>query len=154
MNSDLKELLKSLLDHGAEFLIVGGYAVMEYSEPRFTKDLDVWVGSSPTNAPKVVAALRSFGAPLFGATEEDFATPGQVLQLGVPPNRVDILTSIDGVEFSNAWGRKVNVDFDGITVPFLSLEDLIKNKESTPRERDKREAAELRAVLDSKRAGK
>ena len=151
MNSDFKDLLAILLKHKVEFLIVGGYAAIEYAEPRFTKDLDIWVGHDLQNAKHIIAALKDFGAPLFGATEADFATPGNVLQLGMPPVRIDILTSIDGVEFIDAWLQRVEVDFEGVKVYIISLEHLIKNKESTSRPRDKEEAALLRTALKKRK---
>lgn len=149
MNSDFKELLEAFTKHSVRFLLVGGYAVVEYTEPRFTKDLDLWVGHDVTNAPRVVAALKEFGAPLFGATEGDFCTPGNVLQIGSPPTRVDILTSIDGVKFDEAWDRRKIVEIDEIEVPVISLEDLIANKESTGRPRDTLEAEMLREARDA-----
>lgn len=147
MNSDFKDLLKILSDQGVKYLIVGGYAVVEYAEPRFTKDLDIWVGADADNAKRLVAALKAFGAPLFGLTEADFATEGNVLQLGVPPTRIDFLTSIDGVSFADAWERRVSTLFDDIPAFVISLEDLVANKSASRRQRDRDEAATLRKLL-------
>jgi hypothetical protein len=108
-SQNFKELLLVLNDSRVDYLIVGGYAVMRYSEPRFTKDLDVWIGNSRDNSRRVFAALARFGAPLHndGVTEETFAAEQTVYQIGVPPVRVDILTSISGCTFQDAWGRRV-----------------------------------------------
>src|SRR4051794_29299973 len=103
MNSDFKELLRLFNERDVRYLVVGGYAVMKYTEPRFTKDLDVWVEASVENARAVFAALREFGAPLSGIAPEDFAAEGCIYQMGRPPARVDVLTSIDGVRFADAW---------------------------------------------------
>lgn len=100
MNKDFKDLLRSLNAVEAEYLIIGGYALMEYAEPRFTKDLAVWILTTRDNAQKVHLALKNFGAPLQGLNVEDLATPGWVYQIGMAPIRVDLLTSADGVEFA------------------------------------------------------
>src|SRR5258708_2402990 len=104
-NPHFKELLQTLSAHDVEFLIVGGYAVMKYAEPRFTKDLDIWIRNTPDNAERVYLALAEFGAPLEadGVTAEDFASEAVTYQIGVAPLRVDILTRIDGVAFADTW---------------------------------------------------
>ena len=135
MNQDFKELLKIFNEHEVKYLIVGGYAVMKYSEPRFTKDLDIWIEASPENAENVFQALKSFGSPLEGLTEADFAEAG-FYQMGRPPVRVDILMTIDGVEFQNAWSNRVETDFDGVPAYFIGLSDLIKNKKASGRLQD------------------
>ena len=108
-SQNFKELLLLLNDCLVDYMIVGGYAVMRYSEPRFTKDLDIWVGQSPGNSRRLFAALARFGAPLRhdGVTEETFSVEQTVYQIGVPPVRVDILTSISGCIFEDAWERRV-----------------------------------------------
>jgi hypothetical protein len=106
MNSNFEELLSRFNDSGVRYLIVGGYAVMLYTEPRYTKDLDVWVEATEENSVKVFRALAEFGAPLAGLSSNDFAQRGFVYQLGMPPARVDILMSIDGVRFENAWSNR------------------------------------------------
>jgi len=103
VNPDFKDLFAALNAEGAEYLLVGGYAMAVHDAPRFTKDLDVWVNSSVSNPPRVHAALRRFGASLGELTMEDLATPGIVFQIGVQPNRIDLLTAIDGVTFEEAW---------------------------------------------------
>ena len=103
VNPDFRDLFAALNEAQANYLVVGAHAVAFYAEPRFTKDLDVWVEASPVNAPRVLAALQAFGAPLGTASEADFQVPGAVLQIGVAPNRIDITTQIDGVAFGEAW---------------------------------------------------
>jgi predicted nucleotidyltransferase len=137
-SQNFKELLLLLNDCRVEYLIVGGYAVMRYSEPRFTKDLDIWVGNSLENSRRVFAALARFGAPLRhdGVTEETFSGEQIVYQIGVPPVRVDILTSISGCVFQDAWGRRVPGVMYGVPVHFISLPDLIVNKRAAGRTSD------------------
>lgn len=135
MNRDFKELLKIFNEQEVKYLIVGGYAVMKYSEPRFTKDLDIWIEASPENAKKVFQALKTFGSPLEGLTEADFAEDG-FYQMGRPPVRVDILMSISGVEFHKAWENKIETDFDGVSAYFIGLSDLIENKRASGRFQD------------------
>ena len=133
-----KELLQLLNKFQAEFLIVGGYAVMKYGEPRYTKDLDVWVNNSAANSARVVGALREFGAPLDhdGISSETFTEKQVVYQIGVAPVRIDILTAITGVEFPQAWGRRIASTFFGVPVHFISLDDLMTNKKALGRASD------------------
>ncbi len=132
---EFKELLSTFNEHGVRYLIVGGFAVMVYSEPRYTKDLDIWVEASPENAARVFAALRDFGAPLEGLTEEAFAEPG-FYQMGRPPSRIDVMMSLDGIEFGTAWENRKSDNFRGVPVNYLGKEDLIRNKEQAGRYQD------------------
>lgn len=109
---------------------------MLYTEPRFTKDLDIWIEASSDNAVRVFRALAEFGAPLAGIRAEEFAVPDLIYQLGMPPARVDILTSISGVNFEDAWGRRQVAEFGDIQTRFISLGDLITNKRTTGRSTD------------------
>jgi hypothetical protein len=136
MNSDFRDLLRLFNAHRVRYLVVGGYAVMKYTEPRYTKDLDLWVEATPKNAKAVFAALRKFGAPLANLTEADFALEGFFYQMGRPPARVDILMSLQGVLFANAWSNRVASDFDGVTGYVLSRKDLIANKRAVGRPQD------------------
>ena len=133
-----KELLHTLNECEVEYLVVGGYAVMKYTEPRYTKDLDVWVRSSPGNSIRVYCALARFGAPLQhdGVTPETFTKDRVVYQIGVAPIRIDISTHIDGVTFDAAWRNRVQDSIFGVPVHFISLSDLITNKQSTGRSTD------------------
>jgi predicted nucleotidyltransferase len=135
---DFKELLRAFNERKVEYLIVGGYAVMKYSEPRFTKDLDVWIRNSLENAAKVYEALAEFGAPLQkdGLTPKDFTSEDLTYQIGIAPVRVDILTRISGIQFAEAWQNRVASAFFGIPVYFISLRDLIINKRAAGRSSD------------------
>jgi hypothetical protein len=104
------------------FLIVGGYAVAAHGHPRFTKDLDVWLWLDPGNADRLVAALGDFGFGSLGLSADDFAEPGTVVQLGYPPKRIDLLTSIDGVDFDECFAKRMIVEVDGLDVPFIDVE--------------------------------
>ena len=127
MSPDFKEILSTFNDHGVKYLVVGVHAVMKYSEPRYTTDLDIWVEASEENAERVVKALKEFGAPLGKLTVADFVTDG-FFQMGQPPVRIDILMSIDGVEFGAAWPTRLIGDFDGVPATFIGREELLKNK--------------------------
>ena len=132
------ELLRILNECEVEYLIVGGYAVMKYTEPRYTKDLDVWVRNSPGNSTRLYHALAKFGAPLRhdGVTPDTFTKDAVVYQIGVVPVRIDISTHIDGVTFDTAWANRVQGSIFGVPVHFISLSDLITNKQSTGRSTD------------------
>ncbi len=133
-----KELLRILNRHEVEYLVVGGYAVMKYTEPRFTKDLDLWVRNSPQNSAGLYRALAKFGAPLDrdGVTPETFTKEKIVYQIGVAPVRIDLRTHIDGVEFEAAWQNRVKSSVFGVPAHFISLNDLIANKQATGRSTD------------------
>ena len=136
VNSEFSDLLRLFNAGRVRYLVIGGYAVIQYGEPRFTADLDLWVGTETHNAGAVYKALREFGAPLSGLTEDDFSEEGYFYQMGVPPMRVDVLMGIPGVGFETAWKRRVEIDFDGLPVPFISREDLIAAKRASGRPRD------------------
>jgi hypothetical protein len=135
MSPDFKEILSTFNDHEVKYLIVGAYAVMKYGEPRYTKDLDIWVESSHENAAKVYAALGDFGAPLAHVSVDDFASDG-FFQMGRPPVRIDILMSIEGVDFSDGWKNRQSGDFDGVVANFIGLAELIQNKRCAGRPQD------------------
>ena len=148
VNSDFSDLLR-LFDAGrVRYLVIGGYAVIQYAEPRFTADLDLWVGTDPRNADAVYRALREFGAPLSGLTVDDFAEEGYFYQMGAPPVRVDVLMGIPGVEFEAAWNRRMAVDFDGLPVQFISREDLIAAKRASGRPQDMTDVQSLLRTND------
>ena len=133
---DFKELLNLFKKHNVKYLVVGGYAVMLYTEPRFTKDLDLLISIEIKNATAVYNALKEFGAPLTDLTVKDFSQEGYFYQMGRPPMRVDILMSIPGVKFSSAWSRHKQLTIDGIKMNFISKEDLIASKKASGRSQD------------------
>jgi predicted nucleotidyltransferase len=143
LSPDLTDLLRSLCDAGARFLIVGAHAIAFHAEPRYTKDLDLWVEPSPANAARVWAALLNFGAPLKGVQLADFANPALVYQMGIEPNRVDIMMGIDGVTFPVAWRNRVRTQYAGIPVYVLGRNDLIRAKRAAGRPRDLEDVARL-----------
>lgn len=145
VNSDLTDLLNLLAANGVRYLVVGGYAVIQYAEPRYTKDLDLWVSTDPANAKAVFKTLREFGAPLAGLTESDFGEEGYFYQMGVPPSRVDVLMGIPGVHFEEAWRNHIEVDFDGLNVAFISRQDLIRAKLASGRKQDLVDADALKS---------
>jgi Nucleotidyl transferase of unknown function (DUF2204) len=147
MNSDFKELLKTFNDYRVKYLVIGGYAVMKYTEPRYTKDLDIWVKADKVNAAGVFKALQAYGAPLTGMSEDDFAHEGYFYQIGVAPVRIDILMSIEGIEFDEAWTNRIESDVGGVEAFFISKRDLIKSKRATGRRQDIIDA-ELLALSD------
>lgn len=140
-NPDFRDLFAALSDAGADFIVVGAHAVMFSTEPRTTKDLDVWVRPSSENGARVHRALASFGAPLAGVTPEDFAVPGTIFQIGVAPNRIDIITSIDGVVFDEAWDSKVATSYGAAPIHVLAMEPLLRNKRAVNRLRDQLDVA-------------
>jgi hypothetical protein len=141
---DFKELLSILEKHKVRYLVVGGYAVMKYTEPRFTKDLDLWVSTDKENSKAVYAALKEFGAPLKKLSPDDFAQEGYFYQMGNPPFRLDVMMSIPGVTFENAWKNREKVKLGGSVIQFISKVDLIKAKEASGRPQDLIDAEELR----------
>ncbi len=138
LDPDFKEFIECCIADEVEFLIVGGYAVAAYGHPRYTKDLDVWVLIDGTNADRLVNALERFGFGSLGLTATDFSEPDTVVQLGYPPKRIDILMSIDGVDFADCSSRRMEIDVEGMTspVPFIGLDDLRRNKRASGRAQD------------------
>lgn len=136
LNQEFREFIAWLNASGAHYLVVGGYAVALHGHPRYTKDIDVWLEASPENAARVIEALEAFGFGSLGLTRADFLVPDQVIQLGFPPNRIDLLTSLSGVEFAESYATRVEVDFDGVLVDFIDLENLRKNKLAAGRTQD------------------
>jgi hypothetical protein len=141
---DFKELLSILAKHEVRYLIVGGYALMRYTEPRFTKDLDLWISTDPGNAQAVFAALKEFGAPLKDLIPADFTQEGYFYQMGNPPFRLDIMMSLPGVTFEAAWASREESRVEDLVIPFISRADLIKTKEASGRDQDLIDAKKLR----------
>lgn len=139
-------MLSALSEEQADYLVVGAYAVAAHGLRRATKDLDVWIRCSPENAAKVWRALAKFGAPLDQLSIDDLQQEGVFFQIGLPPNRIDLLTAIDAVTFNDAWERKQVVEVDGVTFVCIGFDDLIKNKQATGRGQDRSDAERLLTI--------
>ncbi len=146
LNPDFRDMLSAFSDEGVEYLVVGAYALGAHGFARATKDIDLWVRPSAENAARVMRALVRFGAPLGDATERDFALPGIVFQIGVPPRRIDLLTHVDGVEFEAAWVTRTRASIDGLEVPVLSRAALIASKRAASRPQDLVDIARLESA--------
>jgi hypothetical protein len=136
LNDDYREMLQILLGNEVLFLVVGAYALGAYGYPRATGDFDIWVEASADNSRKIYASLSEFGAPLSDISEMTFAEEGIMFQIGIAPRRIDIITSIDGVDFAHAYDHKELIEVETLKIPFISKLDLIKNKRSTGRAKD------------------
>ena len=136
LNQDFKEFIQSLNDNEVRYLVVGGYAVALHGNPRYTKDMDVWIEMSQENAANMVNALEQFGFGSLGLKAEDFLTPDQIIQLGYAPDRIDILTTLAGVTFEDCYASRVQTAIDEVNVNFIDLENLKKNKQATGRLQD------------------
>jgi len=133
---DFADFLKLLNSHAVEFLLIGGYAVGIHGYPRGTADLDVWIASTPVNAQRIVDALRDFGFNTPELNPSLFLDPDKVVRIGVPPLRIDILTTIAGVSFGDCFGRREVVSVGDVQIPVISLPDLKANKQATGRSQD------------------
>jgi hypothetical protein len=136
LTHDFKEFAELLNSNRVEYLVVGGYALAAYGHPRYTGDLDFWVGTQPANADKVLAALQQFGFGGMDISKQDLIKPNSVIQLGYPPRRIDLLTSIDGVDFAQCYQRRLVIGVDGLDLSFIALEDFKTNKRATGRYKD------------------
>ena len=136
-------MLSAFADADVEFLVVGAYALAAHGIPRATGDLDFWIKRAPENADRALRALAAFGAPMDKVTRDDLLAPDIIVQIGVAPSRIDIMTSIDGVEFDEAWPNRLVARVEDVDVPILSREDLIRNKRASARPRDLADVAEL-----------
>jgi hypothetical protein len=144
LNKDLREFVALLNSNGVEYLVVGAFAVAFHGFPRYTADLDLLVRPAAENAERVMRALSEFGFGSLDIQASDLQSPGRVIQLGVQPNRIDLLTAISGVSFDEAWARRSPGKLDGMEVQFIGRDALIRNKESTGRQKDLGDAEELR----------
>lgn len=136
LNPDFRDILSAFIDAQVEFLVVGGYAMAAHQLPRATKDLDLWVRPAPDNAARVLRALDVFGAPRHDLTAADLEKEGTIYQVGVPPNRVDVITVVDGVRFEDAWADRADVEIDDLRIPVIGRRALIANKRAVGRPQD------------------
>jgi hypothetical protein len=149
LNPDFRDALSALSDEHAEFLLVGAYAVAVHGIPRATADLDVWIRRSEANARRVWRALARFGAPMTDLREADLWSADNVVQIGVAPRRIELLTSIDGVDFDDAWAHRNEVEVEGLRIPVISRAHLIANKKAVGRPQDLADVARLEAEGDA-----
>jgi hypothetical protein len=147
MNRDFVEMLSALSAAGADYLIVGAYAMAAHGWPRATGDIDIWVRPTPDNAARVMQALEAYGAPLFDLSADDLTRPDTVFQIGVPPGRVDILSGVSGIEFAEAWTSRITVTLAGVEVSAIGFDALLKNKLAAGRPKDLADIAWLRSKV-------
>lgn len=140
LNQDFKEILSAFSAEKVEFMVVGGYAMAFHGFVRATGDIDLWIRCSQENANRVWKALHKFGAPLFDLTIEDLKTPGMVFQIGLVPSRIDIITQIDGVDFEDAWREYKTIEIEDLKIPIIGKLQLLINKKSTGRSKDRNDA--------------
>ena len=133
---DFKEFAELLIKHRVKYLVVGGYAVGVHGHPRYTGDLDIWLLPDKENAAKIMAVVKDFGFGSLSLTEDDFTKEENIIQLGYPPLRIDLLTSIDGVSFDECYENKKIVTIEGLAINFIGYNDLIKNKKASGRQQD------------------
>ncbi len=136
LNQDFKEFIRLLNDNQVRYLVVGGYAVALHGYPRYTKDIDLWVEIAPENSSKIIHALDQFGFGSLGLKMEDFLELDTIIQLGYPPNRIDLMTTLPGIDFETCYEAKIQVEIDEIIVNFIDLENLKKNKKASGRNQD------------------
>lgn len=135
-SQDFREFIELLIKNKAEYLIVGGYAVGIHGHPRYTGDLDIWLNPTPKNAELILKSVNEFGFSSFNLTQADFTKAGNVIQLGYPPLRIDLLTKIDGVTFEECYQNRKEVIIEDLKINFIGYNDLLKNKRETGRPRD------------------
>jgi hypothetical protein len=148
VSPDFKELLLAFNEQNVEYLIVGAHALAAYGHVRATKDLDLWVRPDGSNAQKVLQALSEFGAPLRDLSADDLASKGTIFQIGLPPLRIDVITSIDGVDFAEAWPDRLETSFAGVPAYVISRAHLIANKKTTARLQDLADVQQLETTKD------
>jgi len=136
LNPDFKEFIQLLNVNQVKYLVIGGYAVAIHGHPRYTKDIDIWIEMTPENAQKLLIALTQFGFGDLGLSAEDFQTPDQIIQLGYPPNRIDLITTPDGVDFDTCYTSKIEMIISEIVVNFIDLANLRQNKKASGRLQD------------------
>jgi len=147
LKADYKDMIKILLEENVKFILVGGIAVILYGHVRGTKDLDLWVYANSQNAPLLIKALARFGAPMQDVFASDFELEGTIFQIGTEPIRIDIITKIAGLNFEEAMNKVNIMEIDGLQVPVISIEDLIKNKKASGRFQDLADARVLEKIL-------
>lgn len=149
---DYLNFLKTLQKNEVIFMVVGGYALAAHNAPRFTGDLDIWVKPDPANAKRIVRAIDDFGFGSLGITEKDFLSKNYFIQLGYAPVRIDITSDLSGVFFEEAWADRKTIDLSGLKIPFIGMEDLIKNKIASGRAQDIADVEKLQKLKRRKKS--
>ena len=147
LSRDLREFVECLNSNGVEYLVVGALAVSWHGYPRYSADIDFFVRASAGNAARLLRSIQEFGFGSLGLTVDDFTAPARVIQLGHEPNRIDLMTSISGVSFDDAWQTRVQGELDGIMVHFIGRDALLRNKEASGRGKDRIDVEELRKQI-------
>lgn len=150
LNKDFKEFIELLEKHNVNYMVVGGYATTYYGYPRFTQDIDFWIWMEPENAKKIKTVLIEFGFSSMTISEKDFEEPENIIQLGYPPNRIDLLTTIDGVNFEDAFPNHELFETEDIKIKFIGIQDLIQNKKATGRLQDLADVEMLEKIMKKK----
>ncbi|MBI1299918.1 hypothetical protein GC175_33760 [bacterium] len=143
LDQDFREFIASLNANDVRYLVVGGYAVAFHGHPRYTKDIDIWIELEPTNAQRVITALVEFGFSSLDLKPEDFLVADQIIQLGYPPNRIDLITTLEAVDFDACYAAREDAVFEGVVVHFIDVENLKKNKTASGRPQDLADVANL-----------
>jgi predicted nucleotidyltransferase len=151
LQADLKEFIELLNSHGVDYILVGGHAVAFHGYPRFTGDIDFLIRITPANGQRLLAVLNDFGFGSLGISDCDLLEPRRVVRLGYPPNQIDILTSISGVDFDAAWASRIDSTMDGQRVSIIGWNELLRNKRASGRQKDLADVDKLLAVAKRKR---
>jgi len=144
---DFEDFIRLLNKFDVEYMVVGGYAMAFHGKPRYTGDLDIWINISEANAEKLIEVIKAFGMASLGLEKDDFLQPGYVSQIGYPPLRIDILNSIDGVNFKEAFQNRQKIVEDDLEISYISLNDLLQNKVASGRKQDIQDVREIKKEL-------
>lgn len=147
LNQDFKEFIELLNAKKVKYLVVGGYALAFHGHPRYTKDIDFWIWMDDENASRMMEVITEFGFASLGIEKSDFLDKNMVIQLGAPPNRIDLITEPDGVDFDTCFEHREQLDIDGLMIQFIDVENLIKNKKASGRTQD---LADVESLLKGK----
>ena len=146
LNKDFKEFIELLNQHKVKYLLIGGWSVAIHGRPRYTKDIDFFILADQSNSKKMKGVIDDFGFATLGLSEADLATVGQIIQLGIEPNRIDLINKIPGVEFDEAWNNRQVITVDNVGINLISVDDLIKNKLASGRPQDLADVEMLKKI--------